>query len=153
MKASSLPNLKGKITNNNRLKIEVTKAVNQAITYAKRAGNSTGYSQVASDVYALLESAKTQVRDWTRAASIAVTPTTTTKAAGQTQQIATITATYADGTTKAISTSDPRVTYSTSNATKATVSTTGLITAVATGSATITVTFQGRTAAVAVTVS
>jgi uncharacterized protein YjdB len=151
MKASSLPNLKGKITNNNRVKIELTKAINQAIVYAKRAG--VGYSETAQDVYDLFEAAKDAIRQWTRADSISVLPATDTMAAAETQQVTSITATYADSTTETISTSDPRVTYETSDATKATVSSTGLITAVATGSATITVTFQGRTDTVAVTVS
>lgn len=58
MKASSLPNLHGKITNNNRLKIELTKAINQAAMYAKR---GTGTAQVANDLDALLVAARAQL--------------------------------------------------------------------------------------------
>lgn len=151
MKASVLPNLRGKISNNNRLKIELTKAINQAIVYAKR--SAVGYAAVSDDVSDLLYAALTQLRSWTRADSITVLPVSNTKAVAQTQQIS-LTATYPDGVTEAVSASDPRVTYATSNAARATVSATGLVTAVATGSAaTITVTFQGRTDTYLITVS
>lgn len=150
MKASDLPNLKGKITNNNRVKIELTKAINQAITYAKRSG--VGYSLVSKDVSDLFAAAIAQIRPFTRATSITVTPTSNTKAAAATQQI-TLTATYQDGTTQAVSPSDPRVTYSSGTPSKATVSATGLVTAVATGSSVITVSYQGRTGTYTITVS
>lgn len=64
--------------------------------------------------------------------AISVTPPTVTLAVAATQQITT--------TFTPASPSDTGLTYSTSDASKATVSVTGLITAVATGSATITVT-------------
>lgn len=150
MKASSLPNLKGKVTNNSRVKIELTKAMNQAVMYAKRSG--VGYSAVATDVLALFEAAKVALRPWTRADSIATLPATVTLAALATQQLAT-TATYADAGTAVVADSDERMTFATSDATKATVSATGLVTAVATGSATITVTYHGRTDTCVVTVS
>ena len=63
---------------------------------------------------------------------LSITPATVTKAPGQTQQI-TLTWTPT-------SPSNTGVTYTTSNAAKATVNSTGLITAVATGTATITAT-------------
>ena len=63
---------------------------------------------------------------------ISVTPATTSKAVGATQQL---TVAYAP-----INASLREVTYSTSDATKATVSASGLITAVAAGTATITAT-------------
>ena len=78
---------------------------------------------------------------------ISSTPATVTLAVAATQQI-TNAFTPADASNKA-------VTYSTSDATKATVSATGLITAVATGTATITVTSAdgGLTDTVVVTIS
>lgn len=150
MKTSSLPNLRGKITNANAVKIELVKAINQAVMYAKRGG--LGYSSIATDVLALFEAAKVALRIWTRAASIDTLPATVTKAAGQTQQLAT-TATYADGVAVVVANTDERMTYASSDVTKATVSKTGLVTAVASGSATITVTYHGRTDTCVVTVS
>ena len=81
--------------------------------------------------------------------SIDVQPATTTKAAAATQQL-TVVATYADSSTEDITT---RAAYTTSNAAKATCNSAGLITAVATGSATITATYRGQTDTCVVTVS
>lgn len=80
-------------------------------------------------------------------ASITVSPTTKSLAVGETQQI-TPTVLPANATNKS-------VTYSSSDATKASVSASGLITAVAAGTATITATTVsgGKTATVAVTVT
>ena len=66
---------------------------------------------------------------------ISVLPATATKVAGQTQQL-TVTFTPTDA-------SVPRVAWTTSDATKATVSSTGLVTTVAAGSVTITGTANG----------
>jgi hypothetical protein len=79
-------------------------------------------------------------------ATITVTPTSVTKAAGQTQ---TLVVKGADGSVLP----NKNVAFTTSDATKATVSSAGVITAVATGTATITATYQGHTATCAVTVS
>lgn len=149
MKTSFLPNLRGLIANGAHLKIQATKAHNHAGTYAKR---GPGYSPAAQALYDFYTAAQAAIRKYTRANSITVSPTTTTKAAGATQQI-TVSGVYPDGVTEAVVTGDARATFTTSDATKATVSATGLITAVATGSATITASYQGRTATVAVTVS
>jgi hypothetical protein len=65
-----------------------------------------------------------------------ITPTTATKAAAQTQQITVNSVTPANAL-------DQGFTYSSSDTTKATVNATGLVTAVATGSATIKVTHTG----------
>lgn len=76
--------------------------------------------------------------------SIDVTPATVTLAVAATRQLA---------VARTPSTASGNPTYATSDATKATVSATGLITAVATGSATITVTLGGKTDTCVVTVS
>lgn len=81
--------------------------------------------------------------------SISVSPATSSKAAGQTTQL-TVTTEDADGSERDVTDS---ASYATSDATKATVSATGLVTFVATGSATITVTYAGREDTVAITVS
>lgn len=148
MRTSALPNLRGLVTNGNQLKVEVVKGINHVAMYAKR---GPGYAPAAQSLYDLLTEAKAALLTWTRAASIDATPATKTLAAAATQQITTV-ATFPDASTLDVS-ADGRVTYSSSAPTKATVSASGLITAVATGSATITVTFQGRTDTIAVTVS
>ena len=81
---------------------------------------------------------------------LVVTPATTTKAAAATQQL-TATATLSDGETEVVVTA--LTTWTTSDATKATVNAAGLVTAVATGSATITGTYKGKTDTCVVTVS
>lgn len=81
--------------------------------------------------------------------SIAVTPTTKTLAAAATQQLV-VTATWSDSSTSTVTS---LASYVSSDAAKATVSSGGLITAVATGSATITATYATKTATCAVTVS
>lgn len=83
-------------------------------------------------------------------ASVSVTPATTTKAAAATQQLA-ATATLSDGVTTQVVTAS--TVWTTSDATKATVNAAGLVTAVATGSATITGTYRGQTDTCVVTVS
>lgn len=82
--------------------------------------------------------------------SLAVTPATKTLAAAATQQLA-ATATLSDGTTTADVTD--ATSWVSSDATKATVDAAGLVTAVATGSATITGTFKGQSDTCVVTVS
>lgn len=80
----------------------------------------------------------------TPATAIDVTPATVSRTVGQTQQLTVArTPLNASGT----------VTYASSDATKATVSATGLITAVAVGSATITATLGGKTDTCVVTVT
>ena len=82
--------------------------------------------------------------------ALTVTPATTTLAAAATQQL-TATATLSDGTTTADVTSVTA--WESSDDTKATVDAAGLVTAVATGSATITGTYKGQSDTCAVTVS
>ena len=149
MRTSQLPNLRGLIANGAQLKIQIVKAINQAASYAKR---GPGYSPAALDLQEVLQESIDALRTWTRAASISALPATTTLDISDedTEQIE-VTATYEDGETADV-TADSRTTYATSDATKATVSASGLITPVAAGSATITVTHQGRTDTIAVTV-
>lgn len=78
--------------------------------------------------------------------SITVSPTTMALAVGGTGQV-TVRDDGGDPVTP------KSATYTTSDPTKATVSTSGKVTGVAAGSATITATYQGRTATVAVTVA
>lgn len=149
MKTTSLPNLRGLVSNNNRLKIEIVKAINTAITYAKR--SALGYSPAANSLATFFVACSDALRTWTHSVSLDVQPATATKAAAATQQI-TATATFADAGTVVV-TADPRCTYATSDATKATVNAAGLVTAVATGTATITASFQGRTDTLVLTIS
>lgn len=91
MKSTALPSLRGKIGSNNRIRIEVTKAINSGATYAKR--STDGYSAAAEALEDFLEEAIAQNLQYTRADSIAVTPATVTLAAGASQPI-TVVATW-----------------------------------------------------------
>lgn len=82
--------------------------------------------------------------------SLSVTPATATLAAAGTQQLV-ATATLMDGVTTAVVTGG--TVWSSSAPSKATVSVAGLVTAVATGSATITGSYEGKTDTCVVTVS
>jgi uncharacterized protein YjdB len=79
--------------------------------------------------------------------SIAVSPQTTTVAAGLTQQF-TASGNYSDGTSKPLSS----VTWATSDTSLATVSTTGLVTAVKQGTVTVTATSAGISGSAPLTV-
>ena len=85
----------------------------------------------------------------TAISSLAITPSSGTKAAAATEQLLAI-ATYADGSTDDVTLV---TSYSSSDTTKGTVSINGLVTAVATGSATITGVYRGATDTYALTVS
>ena len=148
MRSNSLPNLRGLVTNGAQLKIAMIRAANQVIMYAKR---GPGYSPGALALQETLQAAIDAIRSYTRAASISVSPATDTLAAEETQQL-TVTATYEDAETEDV-TEDTRCVYTTSDDEVATVDTAGLVTAVATGEATITATYHGRTDTCVVTVS
>lgn len=155
MRASNLPSLRGRISSSHALRIEAAKAISAAEVAARRA--SIGYAQAGTDLASFFESARAAAVKGGRADSISVTPATDTLAAAETQQLA-VEATWlavpaGTPTVTADVTGDGRCVYTTSDATKATVSSSGLITAVATGSATITATFHGRTDTCVVTVS
>ena len=81
--------------------------------------------------------------------SLAVSPTNVNVKAGLTQQLA-VTATYSDGSKQDVTN---QVVYQSDQPTIASVSTSGLITGVAVGSTTISVTFGGKAASVPVTVT
>ena len=81
-------------------------------------------------------------------ATVAVSPATATLAPGATTQLTVVLRDAAGNTL-----TNRSVTWSTANAAVATVSTTGLVTAVAAGSATITATSEGRAGGAAITVS
>ena len=82
-------------------------------------------------------------------ASIAVTPPTVSLAPARTQQL-TVTGTYSDSSTANLTSGS---TFASSATSVATVSAAGLVTAVANGTATITVTASGKTSTASVTVS
>ena len=81
--------------------------------------------------------------------SISFSPVNPSLAPGSNVQV-TVTGTYSDGTTQNLSSS---ATYSSSNPAAVTVSSTGLVTAVAPGTSTITVTVNGQTTTFTVTVT
>jgi len=144
MRASTLPNLHRLIDNGFALRIELAKALSRVEVYRKRGRNEPAS---AAALKAFLQAGITSL-DAGGVTSLAVSPSANIGAAGGTVQ-ATVTFTPATALNKG-------VTYTTSDATKATVSATGLITRVATGSATITarsVADPTKTVTMAVTIS
>ena len=144
MRASTLPNLHTMIDNGLHLRIQLAKAISRVEIYRKRGQNEP---PSAAALKAFLQAGITAL-DAGGVTSIAVSPTTNSGAAGGTVQ-AVVTFTPSTALNKG-------VTYTSSAPTKVTVSDTGLITRVATGSATITVASKAnptKTATVAVTVS
>lgn len=101
-------------------------------------GNHVHYHHVRDLLYKRNPSVQDMQRvsiEYKKLTAISSTPATVTLAAATTQQIT--------NAFTPVDASNRDVTYSTSDATKATVSASGLITAVATGEATITVTGDG----------
>jgi len=102
--------MNGLVNNANRLKIEVTKAINHAATYAKR---GLGYSPAADTLMDLVAAMTDEIRPWTRADSIAVLPATVTLAEGEVQAV-TVTATWPDAGTQIVMAPDTAtLTYNT----------------------------------------
>ena len=156
MRASNLPSLRGRISSSHALRIEVAKAISAAEVAAKRA--STGFAAAGVDLATFLETARVSAVRASQAASIDVLPATASLdlSNGQTQQLAT-TATWAATPAGAavvtgVVTGDSRVTYVSSNPVVCSVSATGLVTPLSVGTSTITVTFNGRTDTVGITV-
>jgi hypothetical protein len=98
MKANTLPNLRGLIGNNNRLKIELTKAINIGQVYSKR---GPGYSPASEAIATLLTAALAANKTTTRSASIALASSSGTLAAGAVVP-QTVTATWADASTQVV---------------------------------------------------
>lgn len=148
MKASSFPSLRGQITNAERLKIELAKAVSQVQVYTARTvltGGGNALAPMADPLRAVLQYAIDQLADITDAVSLALTPDSITLDLSlvETQQLV-ATATYGNGDTADVA-ADAGTAYVSSDVTKATVNATGLVTPVAVGTATITATYRGIT--------
>jgi uncharacterized protein YjdB len=138
MRASTLPS-PGHLRISQQLRILAAQAISAAETRGQRAGGTS------PELLAFFTACAAAVTAAAPLTGIDATPATTSKVVGQTQQI-----TVAPiPSTSAL----PAVTYSSSDVTKATVSAAGLITAVAAGTATITVTGKGFTDTVVVTVT
>lgn len=146
MKASSFPTLHGQITNAERLKIEIAKAVSQVQIYTARTSlviGSVTFAPQADPLRAVLQYAIDQLTGITDVASIALTPDSITLdlSLAQTQQLV-ATATMGNADTEVVTTATG-ITYVSSNVLVATVSAGGLVTPVGVGTATITATYRG----------
>jgi hypothetical protein len=140
MRASTLPS-PGHLRISQQLRVLAA----QAISAAESRGQHGGASPELLAFFSACSAAVTAAQPAPALTGIDATPATVSKVVGQTQQIAV--APLPSGATL------PARTFSTSDATKATVSASGLITAVAAGTATITVTAGGFTDTVVVTVT
>jgi len=112
-------------------------------------GNAVGSTTIQAVSASISASTTLNVTAVATLQSIAITPATFTLTAGATQQLA-VTGTYSNGTTQNVTSS---VAWSSSNTADATVSASGLVTAVANGTSTITATFGSLSATSAATVS
>lgn len=123
-----------------------------SIASMSNAGLATAIAEGSASVMASLDgingSAALIVQSATKTVtSVSVTPASASTPVGATQQF-TATATYNDGTTSNVSAT---ATWSSSAPTIATISTSGLATAVAGGQATLTATYQGKSGSAALT--
>jgi uncharacterized protein YjdB len=124
----------------------------QGVVTVGSSGSATGLAVGTADVVARLGdvsgSASLDVTGATVQA-LAVTPASKTLAAGEQQRFA-ATATLSDGSTQIVT---AQVSWTTSDAATATITSAGLLTAKAKGSATVTATLLGRSGAASVTVT
>lgn len=118
---------------------------NAGLVTAKAAGSAT----VKASLDGMNGSAALTVQSPTKTlTSVSVTPASASIAAGATEQF-TATATYSDGTTSDVTSNG--ATWSSSASSVATISTSGLATAVSVGQATLTATYQGKSGSAALT--
>lgn len=149
MEASNLPTLHKFIDNGWQLRNEMAKAISRCEVYAKKgsvvpasAAKLTALFQAGIDAVAAVGNLPASI-DLTAA-------DTALSLAGDTSEQLVVTATQLDGGSQVVTGSS---TYSSSNPAVATVSASGLVTAVAVGSATITAQYQNRVDTLAFTVA
>lgn len=149
MNPANLPSMYGTIRNGFILNRELAKSLSQLEVYIMNSGT---VSAGAAKLKATLTAAIAVIDDMpARTKSIAITPATVTLSlAGTTTQQLVVTKTPLVGSTSNVASTSV---YSSSDPTKATVSATGLVTAVAVGTTVITATFGGATATKLVTVT
>lgn len=149
MEASNLPTLHKFIDNGWQLRNEMAKAISRCETYAKKgsvvpasAAKLTALFQAGIDAVAAVGNLPASI-DLTAA-------DTALSLAGDTSEQLVVTATQLDGGSQVVTGSS---TYSSSDPAVATVSASGLVTAVAVGSATITAQYLNRVDTLAFTVA
>lgn len=150
MRASNLPSTRGYISTGAQLRTQLAKAISQLETYAKRA--SVLPPGVAS-LQTFLDAGDTALTAIKALpASIAITGTLTLSAGSPTSQL-TVTKTPLSGSTSDVTAAAAGTTYTSSNTAVFTVSTAGLMTRVAAGSATVTAQNGNKTDTKTITVS
>lgn len=149
MRASNLDSLRGYITNGAQLRTQAARAISQVEVYAKRASALPPAVAVLKAFFLDAIDKIDAVGDYPVSIDASAADVALSLASDTTEQIS-VTATQLDGGTASVTV---QCVYSSSNAAVATVSASGLITAVAVGSAVITVQFQNRTDTIAVTVA
>lgn len=137
MRAAQLPNLDGKISNGQQLRREVAKAVSQVEVYANRANIEPASLDALVAFFQAAIDRINLVNDFSK--SLALTGTQTVTAGAPTSQL-TATLTQLDAGTVDVTAAVAGTVYVSSDPTKATVSTGGLVTRVANGTTTITAT-------------
>lgn len=140
MRAATLPNLDGLISNGLQLRIAVAKAVSQVETYAKRGSVEPASLDALDAFFDAAKVALEAVRNLPASINATAVDTALVVGSDDTEQIV-VTSTQLDGGTENVAASS---TYSSSNVAVATVSATGLVTAVGAGSVTISVQYRNK---------
>lgn len=150
MRGAQLPPVK--VTNGHHLRIAMAKAISEIETYGKRASAEPAALQQMLDFLSAAETAVNLVKAYPASVAVTGADVALSLATDQTEQL-TATATGLGGATANVS-SNAETVWTSSDPTKATVSATGLVTAVAVGSVTITAQYKNKVSnALAVTVA
>lgn len=141
MEASNLPTLHKFIGNGWQLRNEMAKAISSVETYAKKANVTPASAAKLKALFVAGAAAVDAVGNYPASIVASASDVALSLASDTSEQIV-VTATELDGGTSNVAASS---TYTSSDVTKGTVSATGLVTAVAVGSFTVTARYQNKT--------
>lgn len=140
MRGASLPPVK--VTNGHHLRIATAKALSEVETYGKRASVIPPTVAQFEAFITAMTAALTAVKEYPASIVLSGTDVDLSLSTDQTEQLV-VTKTPLSGSTSNVA-ADSQTSYVSSDPTIVTVNATGLITAVAVGSATITATHQNK---------
>lgn len=153
MRAAQLPTLDGFISNGEQLRREVAKSISQAEVYAKRSSTLPASVSKIDAFIAAMTAATVAIKALPSAVVLSGSDVALSLASDQTEQLV-LTKTPLSGSTSNVASDTVNTRYTSSNVAVATVSATGLVTAVGVGSCTITAVHKNKTSnALAITVA
>jgi hypothetical protein len=141
MEASNLPTLHKFISNGWQLRNEMAKAISSVEIYAKKGSVTPAAAAKLTALFTAGNAAVAAVLNYPASIVASAADVALSLASDTSEQIV-VTATELDGGTSNVAAS---ATYKSSDVTKGTVSSTGLVTAVAVGSFTVTAKYQNKT--------